>query len=711
MAVAGAQLPENTILRASVLDSVEAWLSEQGEPVFLVTGSPGCGKTTLVRELAHLHGGGLAEPGRYPGIRVVLLARPYFCAMSGAEASLDPIDFVKALSESLAELVPGFADALVREIAEPGMTISNRADVTVGSVASGGRVTGISVTIERGMPARRAFGLLVRRPLRQVAAPGTVLVAVDDLSAAYTYDPEDNIAALLGTVAQGPGSGLPPWLRFLCTSRPDPIALRLLPEAAVQLDRTADTDLRDYLRLRLADVAHRQSWIDHLSRLGGRNFLYAYHIVNDLLRDPAVFARHPETVPLPRTLAGLYRQWMHSGLRKNEREWRRRFKPILGALAVARGTGLTLDELSGVTGLPGDQVAEILDDCAQYLRGDGDHGPVQLYHDTFREYLTEDRQLSIADAHRGVIEYFRAACGGDWLKSAPYARAYAAEHGAAVGLLGELMSDASFLVAAEPAGLLHALPGSDAHDLAEAETYRRALAMYAGDDPAERAAYLEYAAMLCSAQPVLARVLALGLAQPWWPLLGYMLRTRPRRLVAQPPGGVVGMATFKVAGRAVVATASYHGELHLWDLRSGTPLSGPIALGFRAVHVAAGGAEEDPVLLVSDGTRLAAVDPASAEPVGEFAADGGSMITALAADTSRVALGRGDGRVELYDLVSRTRIEVRAAHSGPVLSLALAEELLLSGGADGRLRPWQWTGQSLEPAGTARSTWRRIRKA
>lgn len=86
--------------RRTIIDRVTARLADQ-ERLFLLVGAPGAGKTVAARQVA----AACAD-------KVVLTHH----GRMTDERSLNPADFLAALSDALARTVPGFAEARKRRI-------------------------------------------------------------------------------------------------------------------------------------------------------------------------------------------------------------------------------------------------------------------------------------------------------------------------------------------------------------------------------------------------------------------------------------------------------------------------------------------------------------------------------------------------------------------------------------------------------------------
>jgi hypothetical protein len=164
---------------------------------------------------------------------------------------------------------------------------------------------------------------------------------------------------------------MPPQVRFLLTSRSD---ARVLAEIAVPpFDLIANApdgtdDVRDYAYRRLTVPADplRGELADRVAAAGGGNFLYARYVLDDLL--PRI-DQFPDLgyVALPNKLDGVYRDFLKRDLGRSG-NWKRN-RRIFGALAVARGRGLSRSQLSGVSGLDLSDTDEVLQSSSQFLSG------------------------------------------------------------------------------------------------------------------------------------------------------------------------------------------------------------------------------------------------------------------------------------------------------------------------------------------------------
>lgn len=113
----------------------------------------------------------------------------------------------------------------------------------------------------------------------------------------------------------------------------------------------------------------------------------------------------------------MYREYLNRELATDQAAWEQRFRPLLGAISVAHGDGLTADQLSRITGLKPSQVTDTLKRALQYLSGAYPVGPFRIYHRSFAEYLGRpgDHQVFAEESNEGVASYLleQWRAGGD----------------------------------------------------------------------------------------------------------------------------------------------------------------------------------------------------------------------------------------------------------------------------------------------------------
>lgn len=408
--------------RQWVFEALGTWLdSDPAARVFLLTGGPGTGKTALAARIAQMSLG--EADAAHPALAKASLAHFHFC-QAGAEHTLSPVTFVQSLSQALANRYLAFRAALAKTASRQIVinTVQTFGTLEAGSQAIGAQIGHINIEI-RGTDARPMFDEAVRRPLQELAASvpagERIVILVDSLDEALTFNAENNIVQLLRLA-----DDFPPQVRFLltCRSNSDRVCdlvgqsrLDLIADAPPSLDEVAPYVIA---RLQAMPEPGRSVAASRVSAKSEGNFLYAHHVVNDLLaRGNGHGITDADTLDLPDALEGVYRTFLERELASNRTRWNDVYRPILGPIAVARGDGLTKAQLLGITDLAEDTATDVLGVCAQYLvGGDAEGTRYRIYHQSFREFLLADERFSVvpSERHAAIARYFQERYGASW---------------------------------------------------------------------------------------------------------------------------------------------------------------------------------------------------------------------------------------------------------------------------------------------------------
>ncbi len=427
-----------------VLQKIRAWLSASGPRVFLLAGEAGTGKTAIAARLVQMHLGEV-PPGESGLLPKDFLAYFHFC-QAGLDSTLSPSTFVQAFAEALANRYPEYRTALAGQGSRQ-IVISGEARVD-GSVGAQAQVTGVHVELElRSGDARPLFDQVIRRPLRALCEQRpnvSIIVLVDSLDEALSFDPDTNIAQMLRLAADFPAQ-----VRFILTSRSrNETVLDLFGAPSLELIRDAPpglAEVRAYLDRRLAGVDGpvRARLADRIAAKSSGNFLYAYHMANDVLRARGTLDTLEEP-DLPDELEGVYRSFLRRELAASPSAWNDVYRPILGLIAVARGAGLTREQLLEITRLPEDTASSALARCNQFLVGGQGDSPYGIYHDSFRAFLLTDEIFTVfpAERHAAIARYFEDLHGSNWSACTDdYALRYTLVHWAEAAALSPVQRD------------------------------------------------------------------------------------------------------------------------------------------------------------------------------------------------------------------------------------------------------------------------------
>lgn len=419
--------------REWVFHRINDWLAQEQSRVFLLTGGPGSGKSTLAARLVQMSQG-TVPAGDYSHLGPEWLTYVHFCEATN-DRVLRPLRFVEALSHQLANRYQAFALALA-QVGEQEITINSTQ--TVNKAEKGAEIKNVVIeSLHIGnLSPRIAFNRIVAQPLEQLCNTEfneIIVILVDALDEAMTYDPEDNIMTLLADLTDHPDD-VPPQVRFLLTSRPDPRVLHRLGESSLDLMHDAPddvSDVQDYAFRRLHEVAEpRRSELAHrIADIGQGNFLYARYVLDDLVPDIDQ-VEDLNALTLPKGLDDVYHQFLKRELGRSLDTWDDDYAPFMGILTVAREEGLMQTQLACVTGQRESKVRKLVRTCAQYLAGPPPDGPFRIYHQSFRDFLLNDEDYKIypSEAHQDIAEFYWNEYHNNWRDCDLYGLRHLAAH-------------------------------------------------------------------------------------------------------------------------------------------------------------------------------------------------------------------------------------------------------------------------------------------
>ena len=359
----------------------------------------------------------------------------HFCM--AASRSNSPQAFAESIANQLTANVPGFGAALAATLAE---RVQINVTQQIGAVQAGATVTGVAIgrldlgTLGDELSFDRAF----TQPVKKLYEDGydkPLLMLVDALDEAVTYTGATNLVQLLAKLAD-----LPPQVRILATTRPDPRVTKYFRDAKL-FDLIADAppdvdDVRVYTLGRLAraeglDAVAAAALADRISAAAKGIFLYAAIVLDELLSHlPDWPVLDLENYPLPDGLSGLYHDFLNRELGRDEDRWYGSFKPVLGLIAVAQGAGLMRAQLAAISGVEVEQPLRV---CKQYLAGDLPDGPFRVFHKSFADFLLEDDgnvdyRIDGSAMHGRIANYYWQAYHSDWSRCDAYGLKRLATH-------------------------------------------------------------------------------------------------------------------------------------------------------------------------------------------------------------------------------------------------------------------------------------------
>ena len=627
--------------RRWVLDRIGQWL-DGGSRELLITGAPGTGKTMLaaciVQSARTLHE--TAHTSVPPG----WLRAAHFCQQHRTE-SVAPDRALAAIAVQLAATVPGYAEAVTRS--DPATTVVIRQQV---EYAVNSSVTGIGHLVLGGREsARRVFDDLIRQPCRRLAErgtlPATAVMLIDGLDESVEGTADPTLAWL---IARELRDDPVPGLRLLATTRPGVAAGWFSGSDRIDLvaDEPADSDdVGAYIARRLGGPAGSgdPALAMEIARASGGNFLYAAHVVDDVVKHGPGVLPGAVGVSLPGDLADVYRRFLDREIAADRDAWRRRFRPVLGALAQSHGDGLTREHLIRVTGLASSTLDDTLRAVSPYLLSEGPGGPFQLHHQSFRDYLRAEGEHHVypAEATAAIV----TALGAAW--TAPgrgkpgqpdsYLPRYLLDH----------LADAMTLDPGDAAGVVSGTLGSVVTDLGWVTEAARILGA------ARLAADLSRIVGLAGQPPAFARDLAEALTRQAHNLLGQDAATASGPLLQQVHYEAAACGHSEVAVAAAVELS-----------RRGLP-------GWQ--------------IMWSSGPRIS---PLLRHTI---VTDGDARPLVVTADSQRGVVGSAAGGIAVWDLATGVIEHRLTGHTRDVNSLFVSADgaQIVSSSDDGTVRVWR----------------------
>ncbi|WP_328476201.1 hypothetical protein OHA21_21290 [Actinoplanes sp. NBC_00393] len=392
---------EQLVGRSWVLDLVDSWLGS-GERFLVLVARPGWGKTAVARWL-------ISDATRMRDA----WSAAYFCVARGHRGTVQPGRFVEDLAGQLAR-DPAYAAALITTNAPAVFDI----DIRVGT--NQGSVTAVQQLLLGQQDPEEAYQRAIRAPLHRLGRPER-LILVDALDESLTVSGRTTIASLLA------GSGdLPPGVRFVLTTRPDPRVLDLFDDDTriVDLHRPqfvarTEEDLTAYVTRRLAAGSLGPGDAGRLVATADGNFLYARWVLDEIAA-----GRRTDLSGLPLGLFGLYRTFLARLLPDDTDTWLDRYEPLFGCLTVANpaapdaNLSRWLDRTRG-------EITRRLRDVSQLVEYVPEQG-YRLYHRSITEFLAADRYrdnggwrdneffVEPALQHDRIARYYLDRIAGEW---------------------------------------------------------------------------------------------------------------------------------------------------------------------------------------------------------------------------------------------------------------------------------------------------------
>jgi WD40 repeat protein len=405
---------EKFIGRRWALERIHDWWQQSADPVLVITGGPGVGKTSLIKEwVRKIHRSSSGHTG--PAIHAV----QYAAARTDTGHS---VGLLKALSAQLAENIPAYRELLQRQSDteqhyhfSPIQLIEHNE----------GNVIGVQAQVLIGHRFRlEDYRRLILAPFEKLRHEGRlpaagVTVVLDGLDeVAVDRDDDCSFAEAVADDCSAPG------LRFLLTTRTVAATspLRRFPAFDLISDEpSASHDLANFADVRLALLPEplRGRLLGRVVAYCAGQFVLARALIDHIENAyragaaPAELAGLVE-LPPPAGIAPAWRTLLNKfGRSDHLRDFR--YLPVLRIAALARDDGLPGELLRAAVARHRPdlqpQIDNILDELRDFFRHTAHRGaPYRLCHVSLEEYLIDFSEYSsgsdftVAQGHFAIAQ-------------------------------------------------------------------------------------------------------------------------------------------------------------------------------------------------------------------------------------------------------------------------------------------------------------------
>ena len=293
--------------RVSIFSKVQSWLDDRSSPnrVMVISGTPGMGKSVLSAAVCEK----MIQAGRLLG--------SHFCQHDRARHR-NPKVMLQSLASHLADILPDYKKVLLENMS---------------------RNLGVEIN---DMEVIDLFELLFEEPLTSLNDPGlTYLMVIDGLDESE-YQGRNELLDVISNYFQA----LPPWIRFLVTTRPEyNIAENLKGLQPLQLEPNIEENLQDIhlcFKKHLSNVLqpeYQEIILQALVQKSEGVMLYAHYLVDFIKKNVPLLTPELLDSTLPSGIASVYHSYfkrLESDLCKEVKVTEDQFINFLSAIAAAR---------------------------------------------------------------------------------------------------------------------------------------------------------------------------------------------------------------------------------------------------------------------------------------------------------------------------------------------------------------------------------------
>ena len=572
--------------RTAILRQLAGWLSRPFKKpnLYVVTGSPGSGKSAVLARLVTLADPDLRQKAPLEGVDPATLPEPQ-SIQAAIHARKQTAEYVVRYLAGICGLetasLPELKEHLRREEQTPfhivldALDEANEPEEIVRRVlAPLAQVPAVRILVGSRYAEKR-LGTAGQPPSYRFSAGLQQYGAVLDLDEEPFFDAEDVIRYVKH--------------RLLASAEPD-----------------LDTPYRDQAEL-------AQSVAGVVTRKAGRVFLIARLICRSLIQADRPVDPNQEAWQenLPTTIAGAFDDELE---RLGTEKYRAR--DLLTPLAYAQGAGLPWDNLWAplASALANRaycdrDVAWLREQAGAYIIEalEGGRSVYRLYHQALADYLCQERDSE--QSHRVIaltlidsVPPLADGGGKDWRLASPYVRTHLAEHAAGGGVLAELVNDPLYLLCADPGRLLSVLAThGGAVPRGVLHVYKSIVRHVREKSIGEAASYLRMSAHQRGLGMLADHPSLLPLPRKWDVAWAQWRTETPSRVFGKGDAEISALVVATWVARPVAVLGRRDGAVEVWDVADGTRLIPPWKPGGaeNVWHVAFVEVQDGPLLVSS----------------------------------------------------------------------------------------------------------------
>ena len=417
--------------REWVFAEVDRWLQQTSQRFFVLTGEPGVGKSAIAAQLTQTRKD---------------IAAYHFC-IAGESGTIQPNGVLLSLAAQLIEYFPDYAEVLANCV-KP-LRLSVKAEINAQTIKDS-VIRGIVIENLHTQSPKEALDIVLRQALTKLpkSPEQPILILIDSLDEAVTYEGQENLVTLLSGV-----NDLPAWVRLIVTTRPDERRvlshLKILKPYFYHLDDLSQKSLEDvytYVNNRVESKViqaqlcnyqiEAQSLVQQVTDLAKGNFLYTKVLLDDIESGGQALN---DLDTLPKSLDEFYHQF----LMRLRAEWETKYQIIFGILTVTKAPVTAAELINLIADNPAiskapnqAQLNQALGVIKQFFaveKSDDGQDTYRFFHQSLRDYLLDQNRnpdfwCSPRDGHQQIIEYYWQYHPSYWRKCDRYGLQYLVMH-------------------------------------------------------------------------------------------------------------------------------------------------------------------------------------------------------------------------------------------------------------------------------------------